>query len=196
MPADEHVLGVPAARLDAVGGFVGFRPADAEFAAKLLDPAAFAFRPRSEVETDPTFLQLIPYVVLRHGGRVFSYRRGAAGTEARLRARRSIGVGGHISREDAAGGADPYRAGMLRELREEVAVGNFTEAVAGFVFDPTTPVGAVHLGVVHLLELAEPAVTPREDAIIGEGFAAVGELLAAADEFESWSRLVLGWLAG
>src|SRR5947207_786776 len=116
MPADERVLVIPAAHLHAAGAFTGFRPADAAFRAALLDPTAFAFRPRSEVETDPAFLQLIPYVVLRRGADVFHYRRGKAGTEARLAALRSVGVGGHISEADAAGGDDPYRTGMTREL--------------------------------------------------------------------------------
>ncbi|HEX4608165.1 MAG TPA: phosphoesterase, partial [Urbifossiella sp.] len=93
MPADECVLVIPAAHLRRAGAFTGFRPADEAYRAALLDPAAYSFRPRSEVETDPSFLQLIPYVVLRCGADVFHYRRGKAGTETRLTALRSVGVG-------------------------------------------------------------------------------------------------------
>jgi predicted NUDIX family phosphoesterase len=192
MPTDERVLVVPASHLAKAGAFTGFRPADDAFRAALLDPAAFSFRPRSEVETDPSFLQLIPYVVLRCGDRVFHYRRGKAGTETRLAARRSVGVGGHISEADAAGGDDAYRTGMLRELTEEVELGcGYAERALGFIHDPSTPVGEVHLGVVHVFELASPAARPREAALADAGFAPLAELLADRERFETWSQFVL-----
>ena len=196
MPTDECVLVIPAARLAACGDFTGFRPADPGYLAALLDPAAFSFRPRSAVETDPSFKQLIPYVVLRCGGQLFHYRRGTSGTETRLTARRSVGVGGHISEADAAGGDDPYRTGMLRELTEEVEVGaDYAEWPFGFIHDPSTPVGAVHLGVVHLFDVAAPAARPREAALAAAGFAPMAELLADRNAFETWSQFVLDELA-
>lgn len=192
MPTDERVLCVPAARLHAAGHFHGFRRADDAYRAALLDPTAYSYRPRREVETDPSFKQLIPYVVLACGGRAFHYRRGATGTEARLTALRSVGIGGHISEADAAGGADPYRAGMLREVAEELAIGcGYAERFLGFINDDTSPVGAVHLGVVHLFELDSPAAEPREEAIAGAGWAPIVELREARHEFETWSRFVL-----
>ena len=84
MPTDERVLCVPTAHFRAVGYFHGFRRADDAYRAALLDPAAFTFRPRAEVETDPGFKQLIPYVVLRCADGLFHYRRGSAGTEKRM----------------------------------------------------------------------------------------------------------------
>lgn len=192
MPTDERVLVIPAAHLAACGDFRGFRPADDRFRAALLDPTAFSFRPRSAVETDPSFKQLIPYVVLRHGGDLFHYRRGKAGTETRLAALRSVGVGGHISEADAAGGDDPYRTGMLRELTEEVELGcDYAERAFGFIHDPSTPVGAVHLGVVHLFDLMAATARPREAALADAGFAPLPRLLADRAGFETWSQLVL-----
>lgn len=191
MPTDERVLVIPAERFRAAGYFHGFRPADDAYLATLLDPAGFSFRPRSEVETDPAFKQLIPYVVLRCGADVFHYRRGATGTEKRLAALRSVGIGGHISEEDAAGGDDPYRTGMLRELTEEVEIGGgWAERLFGFINDDRTFVGSVHLGVVHVFELESAAVRTREDALVGIGFAPLAELVAARDEFETWSQFV------
>src|SRR6187200_1939749 len=104
MPTDERVLVIPTERFRAAGYFHGFRAADSDYRAAVLNRTAFQFRPRREVETQPEFKQLIPYVVLKCGGDLFHYRRGASGTEARLRALRSVGIGGHISEEDAAGG--------------------------------------------------------------------------------------------
>ena len=116
----ERVLVVPAALFREAGAFQGFSPDVGRYLPRLLDPAHLSYRPRSEVETDPSFKQLIPYVVLRCGEQVFHYTRGQRGTEARLRALRSVGVGGHISQDDSTLFGDPYREGMLREVAEEV----------------------------------------------------------------------------
>jgi predicted NUDIX family phosphoesterase len=192
MPTDERVLVIPTDRFGAAGYFHGFRAADESFRAAILDPAACSFRPRSEVETDPSFKQLIPYIVLKHGTSLFHYRRGAAGTEKRLAAKLSIGVGGHISEADAAGEGDLYRNGMHRELDEEIAIGcRYSERLLGFINDDRTPVGSVHLGVVHLLELSEPLVAPREEAIAEAGFAPLAELACRSADFETWSQFVL-----
>jgi predicted NUDIX family phosphoesterase len=192
MPTDERVLVIPEAHFHRAGFFRGFRPADDEYRAALLSTATFSFRPRRDVETDPTVKQLIPYVVLRCGDRLFHYRRGRAGTETRLAALRSVGVGGHISEADAAGEGSVYRTGMLRELAEEVTIGcPYAEQGYGFIYDDSTPVGSVHLGVVHLFELAEPSVEPRDAALAEARFSPLDELTREAGQFETWSQFVL-----
>src|SRR5262245_27461458 len=189
MMTDEQVLVVSATILDRFGRFRGLRTDLGHRLADLLDPAHVEFRPRAAVETDPSYKQLIPYVVLRCGDDLFHYTRGAAGGEARLRALRSIGVGGHISAADAAGAGDPYRAGMMRELAEEVEVAApYSERLLGLVYDPSTPVGEVHLGGVHLLTLERPDVQPREDGLTDAGFAPLAELWAQRSAFETWSQ--------
>jgi predicted NUDIX family phosphoesterase len=194
--SDERVLCIPTAHFHAIGYFQGFRPAGELDLPALLRPDQFSFRPRSQVETDPSFKQLIPYIVLTSGDRVFHYRRGASGTEARLRALRSVGIGGHISEADAAGSDDLYRTGMMRELTEEVDVPAYTERFLGFINDDRTLVGSVHLGVVHRFELSEARATPREDALADAGFAPLTELLGEKDQFETWSQFVFEALSG
>jgi predicted NUDIX family phosphoesterase len=194
-PMDERVLGLPTERLRSAGLFQGFRPFDSDFFAFLLDPAHLEYRARSEAEMDSSFKQLIPYCVLRHGDRIFHYRRGKSGAEARLRSLRSVGIGGHISAVEDGGAADPYRAGMLRELAEEVELLTpFRERIFGMINDDATPVGTVHLGVVHLLDLEAPDVRPSEDGIAEAGFAPLSELQRDTLEFESWSQLVFAGL--
>ena len=61
----------------------------------------------------------------------------------------------------------------------------------GFIFDGRTPVGQVHIGIVHLIELEEPLVWPREAAIDEAGFAPVRDLFRRREEFETWSQFVL-----
>jgi predicted NUDIX family phosphoesterase len=188
----ERVLCIPTKVLHDAGLFQGLSLEVEHYLPRVLDPGQFSFRPRSEVENDPSFKQIIPYVVLRCGEMLYYYTRGKKGTEARLRALRSIGVGGHISVEDAGGSADPYRTGMLRELQEEIHLDSgYHEACIGLINDDSTPVGQVHLGIVHLFELAEAGVRRREDALTEDGFAELRELLARIEEFETWSRFVL-----
>ena len=196
MPLDERVLCIPAPHFRAVGPFEGFCRADEAYRRSLLDASQYHFLPRSEVETDPNWLQLIPYVLLVCEAQVFHYRRGASGTEARLRALRSVGIGGHISEADAAGGGDPYLTGMHREVSEEVTHAPVTnESWLGFIFDPRTPVGSVHLGVVHIWELAEASAVAKETALANAGFAPLAELMPQREQFETWSQFVFDELS-
>jgi predicted NUDIX family phosphoesterase len=194
--SEEHVLVIPEARLNELGGFSGFRPFCGDAFQALLDPTFMEFRPRSSVEEDPSFKQLIPYVVLQAEidgqPHLFQYTRGKGQGEKRLHALRSIGIGGHISREDATEGSDWYRSGMMRELTEETIIEcDYREELVGFIFDDTSPVGRVHLGVVHRLYLASPAASAREKDLADSGFAPAVDLKQASDRFETWSQLVL-----
>jgi predicted NUDIX family phosphoesterase len=127
---------------------------------------------------------------------VFQYTRGKGQGENRLHSKRSIGIGGHISSLDAEveieGAFDPYAEGMRRELEEEVAIDTpYRERCVGLINDDETEVGRVHLGVVHVFDVAEPTVRPREDDIAEAGFVPVEELLADLSRFETWSQICL-----
>lgn len=195
MTKEEQVLVIPEQRLALLGNFHGFRPFCPEAFAALLDPEYMQFQPRSQAEEDPTFKQLIPYAILQTevdgAVHVFQYTRGKGQGEKRLHALHSIGVGGHISQEDAQGD-DLYRSGMERELNEEMHIETrYEEDLVGFIYDDTSPVGRVHLGVVHRLRLAEPNARNREQDLVESGFASVESLKQRLDEFETWSQLCL-----
>jgi predicted NUDIX family phosphoesterase len=193
----EHVLVVPTAVLREAGIFHGFTNRIDPYLAHLLKAQHLLYLPRDEAELDPNFKQLIPYVVLRNEGRVFHYTRRGGG-EKRLHARRSIGIGGHISSEDGAVSPEVYRTGMMRELAEEVALeGDYREKCIGLINDDRTPVGQVHLGIVHVFDLASPSVRSREDNLLAGGFSTVQELRGQFDQFETWSQFLLegAWLA-
>jgi predicted NUDIX family phosphoesterase len=199
----ERVLVVPTALFHRLGHFQGFSAEVDRYLDELLDPRNTSFRARAEVEEDPGYKQLIPYVLFRHRSaegevRLFAYTRGNGQGEGRLRLKRSVGVGGHISAEDASEGVgDPYGEGMRREIEEEVEVGGtFHPRLVGLINDDQTPVGRVHLGVVHVCDLAAPAVRPREADIQESGFVPVGELMADMSRLESWSQICLEALFG
>lgn len=194
MGLDERVLIVPAREFDALGRFQGFSPAADRYLDRLLAPGLATFRARRDVEDDPGFKQIIPYVIFRAGDQVFTYARGKTGTEARLRALRSLGVGGHVAEEDADGQATraAYDAALRRELSEEVILaspGRIT--TVGLINDDSNPVGRVHLGVVHLYDLERPAVEAREDALADAAFWPISALIEERDRFETWSQVVI-----
>ena len=170
---DERVLVVPSAELDRLGRFQGFSAEADRYVTALLVPALMEYRPRSEVEDDPGFKQIIPYVVFRCADAVFCYTRGKSQGEARLHRLRSLGVGGHVSEDDAQGGKslDAYESAMRREIDEEVEVASPGRIRrVGLINDDATPVGRVHLGVVHLFELEQPHVTAREEGLADAKF--------------------------
>jgi len=194
----EDVLVVPRSLFDTVGAFQGFSGDVAAYLPALLDPRHTSWQPRASVEEDPSFKQLIPYCVLAHRGadgalRYFAYPRGGGQSEARLRAKRSVGIGGHIASCDGAHGDDTsYDTGMRRELAEEIAIaGEWRARCVGLINDDSNAVGSVHLGVVHLLELDTPEVASRESELVECGFETLAELLAARERFETWSQIAL-----
>ncbi len=190
---EEQVLAIPAAALFAGGVWSGVADDLATLLPRVLDPEQLLFLPRAAAETDPSFKQLIPYAVLRRDGLVFHYRR-AGGGEGRLRGKRSIGIGGHVNDSDGPP-ATAARAGFLRELAEEVELpAGWTDRLAALLHDPSTPVGAVHLGLIHLVDCPPGTVRPREAGLAEWGWAAPAELLAQAEDFETWSQLVLAAL--
>jgi predicted NUDIX family phosphoesterase len=191
---DERVLVVPSAELDRLGRFQGFSSETDRYISALLVPELMQYRPRSEVEDDPGYKQIIPYVVFRCKESLFCYTRGKSQGEARLHQLRSLGVGGHVSEEDAQGGKnlEAYEAAMRRELAEEVAVASAGRiGRVGLINDDSTPVGRVHLGVVHLFELEQPHVTAREEGLAEAGFLPISSVLTIHHEFETWSQICI-----
>jgi predicted NUDIX family phosphoesterase len=187
----ERVLVLPR---DAVPGGCGFRgicaadesTLDALRAAVAVD-GRYLDRPMAE--DDPAHKQLIPYVIVRDGERIFLMERTDAGGDRRLHGKASIGVGGHLNPVDQ--GDDALMAGLRREWDEELVVEWTPEfQLVGLLNDDSNPVGAVHLGVVFAVEAAGRSVEVREREKLTGAFVAPGVLHEAWDRLETWSRLV------
>lgn len=195
----ERVLVVPTSLFHQLGYFQGFSAEVLDYLDQLLNPEHTSYRPRREMEEDPSFKQLIPYVIFRYRDPegidwVFHYTRGTGQGESRLHRKRSVGIGGHISSTDAGSSVElnPYDEGLRRELDEEVVIDTpFTQRCVGLINDDQSDVGRVHLGVVHLFDVQQPAVRPREREIVEAGFERVEKLLDELDDFESWSQICL-----
>lgn len=194
-PQVEHVLVVPTLLFRELGYFQGFCTDVRPYLTTLLDPSYISFRPRDQMENDPSFKQLIPYCLFRHGGELFHYKRGKAQGEGRLHSKRSIGVGGHISSQDQNQEVSIYLEAMHREIDEEVYLETtYRDTCVGLLNDDATEVGRVHLGIVHIFDLDAPKVRPRETSMLDAGFASTADLLRDVDQFETWSQLCLNHL--
>jgi predicted NUDIX family phosphoesterase len=193
----EQVLVVPTDLFHRLGYFQGFTRDVDRYLNELLSPEHTSYRPRSEMEEDPSFKQLIPYAIFQHEApgqevTVFQYTRGTGQGEQRLHRKRSVGVGGHISTVDARSDIHPYEEGMWRELNEEVSIDTeFMTRCVGLINDDETDVGKVHLGVVHLFDVQRPRIHANEREIIDAGFRPASELLCDLDGFETWSQYCL-----
>ena len=194
---EEHILVVPEPVINEIGQVDGFEADVDRFLGPILASDQLSFQPRGPMETDPSFKQLIPYVLLQwtnEQGEVmlFTYTRGGGSGEKRLHAKRSVGIGGHISQEDAVDGADPYTTGMQREIAEEIKLDSgYTETREGLLYDPSNDVGKVHLGVVHRFVLESPNVESNEDDLAEGGFVSVAELKQDMERLETWSQLAI-----
>ena len=189
----EHILVVTRELFDSLGSFQGINSDIDQYLATLIHPENNFFMDRAAAEEDPTHKQLIPYALFRHNGKFLHYVRGKAGGEARLHAKGSMGIGGHINpvdtREDPLG-METYMAGVEREITEELNIeGGYTQRVVAILNDDSNEVGKVHLGVVHLFELETDQVTPAEDAIAELKFSDIETLQKEIKpNLESWSQ--------
>jgi len=118
------------------------------------------FVDRDEAEKSPQYKQVIPYNVISCDGMFLTYQR-SGGRESRLDAKHSIGIGGHINKDDAQTfwKRMVYHA-ALREIDEELVYvdgGKHFPAssvlhdklrVRGILYDESDEVGRVHLGLI------------------------------------------------
>jgi predicted NUDIX family phosphoesterase len=145
---------------------------------------------RAEMERDPSFKQIIPYLVLRDGDRYFLMQRTTAGGDARLHGLYSIGVGGHLNPGDGG-----VLGGLEREWHEELVADFLPEfRLVALLNDDTTPVGAVHLGAVYVADVAGRPVAIRETDKLRGRFADPVEVAAVVERMETWSRLAFEFL--
>jgi predicted NUDIX family phosphoesterase len=156
----------------------------------------YVFKPRAEVEDDPSFQQIIPYVVFRHGDRYFLTHRLRASSEKRLRRQYSLGIGGHINPSDLRSG-DPILDGLKREWEEEVVYdGRFEANLLGLLNEESAPVSKVHLGVVFLVDGDTPNIAIRETKKLGGELLTLEQMRRLYLQMESWSQIVYDRLVG
>lgn len=197
--AEELVLCVPRALFDEIGAFQGVQADVSRYVPRILEPENTRFIPRSQAENDPSWKQIIPYVLIRKGERFLHYVRGKGSGEKRLVAMGSLGIGGHINHHDESlfqAGLEFYEEALQRELHEELRMdGHFATRAVALINDDSNPVGRVHLGLVHVCDLADDNVSKGEACITDIRFLTVPELLERREHMETWSQICLDLIA-
>jgi predicted NUDIX family phosphoesterase len=202
LPSEEQVLVVQRKVFDDAGAFHGLALDVQRYLDKLFVPGVPRFIPRKQAEIDPSYKQLIPYVIMTCDGKYLSYVRGRRAGETRLVAKRSIGIGGHINPIDADNSSlfaylyENYLTAVQREVAEEVSVETkYKDRVVALLNDDSNEVGQVHLGIVHLWTLDAQKVNKREQMITQMAFMGLPELQEVRDTMETWSQICFDGLS-
>jgi len=164
------------------------------------------FVERAYAERTPSLKQVIPYTVVTRGGEVLLLTRTKRGGDARLHDKLSIGVGGHVEPHDlpvpepgdrgsTPTRRDPVPNATRREVLEEelTVTGSWTLTTVGLLNDDSNAVGAVHVGLVQVLEVEGDVQVRELDTLQGNFVTPDGlrERLAAGANFETWSSLLV-----
>ncbi|MFA6527017.1 MAG: hypothetical protein WCT20_01185 [Candidatus Babeliales bacterium] len=190
---DERILVVPRSILfKNIDAWNGFKSLDslADFQAIVEQHKLFLWR--SEVEQDPSYKQIIPYLVFRFQGKYFVMKRRSTASEQRLKDKYTNGIGGHIRQEDIDD--KTLFQWAEREFDEEVCYqGNLTVKPLGLINDDRDEVGRVHIGFAFLLEGDSDQIAIRAEH--KEGYLlTLKECMALYPSMESWSQYVLDYL--
>ncbi|MBW3010883.1 NUDIX domain-containing protein [Candidatus Woesearchaeota archaeon] len=169
---DQQIMVVPREILFAPSQqnlFEGFRPADDfDYERRILRD--YRFIRRGDAETDPSYKQPIPYMLIIHQGtkQIFSYQRSAKEhDEERLRGKWSWGIGGHVEAE-GDWVANPLQSNMLRELQEEVLIpeeASVKTRILGYINYESDEVSQVHFGLLYVVQVNTDQIKPKDKEI-------------------------------
>ncbi len=197
---DEKILVVPRADLFPEKTIQGFARLDVDHYQELIEEKK-QFLWRSKMEVDPTYKQIIPYLVFTHDNKYFLMQRSGKASEARLQNKYSLGIGGHIRQDDMTllrQGFEGQEGSIMdwarREFAEEINYdGSFEVEALGLLNDERDSVGQVHTGFVFLLKGDSDAISVKSELAHGK-LATLQECLQAYDAMESWSKMVFDYL--
>lgn len=150
------------------------------------------FMKRGDVEDDPKWQQIIPYIVFTQDDRVFLMHRKASHTDKRLANNYSIGIGGHVNEDDIVGAN--IISWAQREFAEEVIYnGKFKARFLGILNDDSNEVGLVHVGLVIKVGGDGSLISVRDEHKSGV-LVSRRELLVHYKQMETWSRIIVDYL--
>ena len=195
---DEQILVVKAETLFSKGKWQGLKTDNLDYYVDLIKNNC-EFKRRGDMENDPSWQQIIPYIIFSSGGKFFLYNYLKQAGEQRLRNDYIIGVGGHINKDDVAafaeGSGEPKKdvleAGRDRGWDEEISYnGNLEKKLVGILNDDRRPVEAVHLGLVYLYKGDSPNISVKEtEKMKGEMFS-LQELGEKVVGTEGWAPII------
>lgn len=188
---DEKILAVKKSLLFAYQVIDGLKPVDFTFYQKFIRHHK-KFVWRSKAEHDQSYKQIIPYLIFTHDKKYFVMRRKSNASEVRLQNKYSLGIGGHIKKEDLK--QTNIIEWAEREFHEEVEYhGKRTIETLGILNDESNSVGQVHTGFVFLLHGDSQDIRIRDEHKEGM-LLTLDECMAFYHQMESWSQIVIDYL--
>ena len=195
---DEQILVVNRKELfnNEENHFYGFIEKEDEKTRKIIDTfESYEVKRRGDMEEDPSFKQLIGYVLLKdvNTSEVLVYKRLVGGGEARLHGKASVGIGGHMNEVEGKSIFEMLKINASRELNEEVGVSE-EEALEnlqfiGLINDDETEVGQVHIGVVYEYKVDKKQVEVKEDDTLVIRWVSSAEA-KKEENYETWSEFL------
>ncbi len=188
---DERILVVKREKILPNGSFQGIKQVDFDTYLKIITTQK-EFLPRSLMENDPRYKQIIPYLVFEHDNNYFLMQRRKKASESRLQSKYSLGIGGHIRQEDMHN--NDVFSWATREFHEEIDYdGTFTFEPIGLLNDDSNDVGNVHIGFVFLLHGSSKNIRIKSELQSGQ-LISLAACEKYADKLETWSSFVLDFL--
>ena len=197
MASEEKVLVIERKVLEQLGMFNGLVFDIDRYLRKIFAPGVPRFIPRSKAEKDPSYKQLIPYVIMSTTADILSYVRGRRAGETRL-----VGLKVHRHRRPHKPRDDmplfnnnfyeAYLTAVEREVAEEVSVETtHTDRVVpcSTMILPKSAASTSAWSTIGLLDA--PKVNRREQMITQMAFMTPAELQQVRDTMETWSALCL-----
>jgi predicted NUDIX family phosphoesterase len=144
---------------------------------------------RNLAEEDFNFKQIIPYMIFKNENKIFCMQRNSTGGEKRLYEKYTIGIGGHIKKEDIK--SNNIIDWGIREFNEEVNYSDkYDTKIIGCINDELTDVGKVHIGIIILIEGITDKISIRSELKYGK-MMTFEELKKYEDKMEYWSYIAL-----
>jgi len=188
---DENILVVKRNHLFPQGEWQGLCHVDFDHYLHIISHKK-EFHPRSLMEVDFTYKQIIPYLVFKYEDSYFLMQRRTDASESRLRNKLTLGIGGHIREEDMS--ENSLFEWARREFYEEVHYpGTFSVRALGIINDDSNDVGKVHIGFVFLLTGDSPCIEIKSELKSGV-LVPLQKCIDQKDCFESWSQMVIDFL--
>lgn len=197
------------------GGFKKFESIYAVDHLKKMLPHLVLLPRDEELEKDPSIKQLVNYTVIMRAAKeadleFLQFQRcKKTSTEQRLGGKRSIGIGGHMNREDLNGNelgrievnlmVELMKLAAARELNEELLItgtGILSHEIQGLIIDNSDEVGSVHIGFIHTVLIDDSTeIKANEDCMQDLEWQTLSQLrvkdIENRDYFEGWSKMLI-----
>ncbi len=189
---DENILVVPRKNFFLDEPFNGFFACNDFGAYQDVVQEHKQFLPRSEMEQNPSYKQIIPYLVFTYDKKLFLMQRAGTAGEQRLKNKYTLGIGGHVRESDIAG--KTIFDWAVREFQEEIEYdGSLSIQPLGLINDDSNAVGQVHVGFVFLLKGDSPNIAIRSELKEGS-LVSLEECAGFVENMETWSQLAFAYV--